>query len=198
MTSPAAPDGRVSSSSLADEDTELDTLEEPLSATVMRDLRLIAAKLKHVLVPLDTGDNASLRNWDLWGPLLLCLALASSLSFSAPPDQSAAIFAAVFVIVWLGAAAVTLNAVLLGGKVSTMQSVCVLGYCTAPLCAASLVCHLVHMSVVQLPTVTVATIWSTRASVGFMAQLVPEQRRALAVYPMLLFFGTIAWLVLVQ
>jgi hypothetical protein len=34
-----------------------------------------------------------------------------------PPDQSAAVFAAVFVIVWCGAAVVTVNAVLLKGSV---------------------------------------------------------------------------------
>jgi hypothetical protein len=37
------------------------------------------------------------------------------LSISAPPGQTALVFAAVFVIVWLGAAIVTLNAQLLGG-----------------------------------------------------------------------------------
>lgn len=53
---------------------------------------------------------------DLWGPLLVCLALSIMLSLKAPGDQSALVFAAVFVVVWCGAALVTLNAQLLGGK----------------------------------------------------------------------------------
>ena len=38
------------------------------------------------------------------------------LSWNAPEEQKALVFAAVFVIVWLGSAVVTLNALLLGGN----------------------------------------------------------------------------------
>jgi len=48
------------------------------------------------------------------------------------------VFAGVFVIVWLGSGVVTINAQLLGGNISFLQSVCVLGYCIAPLALASL------------------------------------------------------------
>ena len=37
------------------------------------------------------------------------------LSLSAPEDQKALVFAGVFVLVWIGAAIITLNAQLLGG-----------------------------------------------------------------------------------
>lgn len=40
-----------------------------------------------------------------------------TLSTRAPSDQSVSIFTGVFVIVWLGAAVVTVNAKLLGGAV---------------------------------------------------------------------------------
>jgi hypothetical protein len=42
----------------------------------------------------------------------------SLFSRSAPAEQSLQIFTGVFVIVWLGSVVVTLNAKLLGGKVS--------------------------------------------------------------------------------
>jgi hypothetical protein len=54
-------------------------------------------------------------------------------------DDSAAVFAAVFLIVWCGSAVVTVNAVLLGGTVSFFQSICILGYCVFPLTVAALV-----------------------------------------------------------
>lgn len=164
-------------------------------------------------------------------------------------------FASVFVIVWCGAALVTVNAALLGGKISFFQSVCVLGYCICPLNVASFVCHFwanqvragrvrergvsvrppgllafgavrlprtsvsvflsyIHCAfrsraeppclflfseqVFQLIVVSVCFLWSTRASVGFMAELVQEDRRALAVYPLVLFYLAIGWLILVQ
>jgi hypothetical protein len=40
----------------------------------------------------------------------------SSLSWSAPDDQTSLVFAAVFVIFWCGAGIVTLNGALLGGN----------------------------------------------------------------------------------
>jgi len=48
--------------------------------------------------------------------------------------------AAVFVVVWAGAAIVTLNAQLLGGRISFFQSVCVLGYSIFPLNVGALLC----------------------------------------------------------
>jgi hypothetical protein len=52
------------------------------------------------------------------------------------------VFAAVFVIVWFGAAAVTVNAQLLGGTISFFQSVCILGYCVFPLTLSALGCFI--------------------------------------------------------
>ncbi|SAM06255.1 hypothetical protein [Absidia glauca] len=92
-----------------------DTLDEPVSVTILRDLKKVANKMLQVLHP--KGDRHVLRDWDLWGPLLLCLSLAITLSTRAPAEQSVSIFTGVFVIVWLGAAVVTINAKLLGGAV---------------------------------------------------------------------------------
>jgi len=43
-----------------------------------RDLRNVGAKLRLVLLPTGSPEQTlkELRNWDLWGPLLLCLLLA--------------------------------------------------------------------------------------------------------------------------
>ena len=65
--------------------------------------------------------------------------LSTTLSFSAPSSSTSVVFAAVFVIVWCGAAMVTVNAQLLGGTISFFQSVCILGYCVFPLTLSSLV-----------------------------------------------------------
>ncbi|TPX69946.1 hypothetical protein SpCBS45565_g02123 [Spizellomyces sp. 'palustris'] len=92
----------------------LDTLDEPVSTTILRDLRSIWGKLRQVLVPKQDSKNI-LRDWDLWGPLLLCLALSIRLSIMAPQAQKPQVFTAIFVIVWCGAAVVTLNSKLLGG-----------------------------------------------------------------------------------
>ena len=94
------------------------TLDEPVMDTLVRDLQMVIDKLKVVLVPLSQQGESlkKLREWDLWGPLLVCLLLCMVLSVTAPGDSASLVFAAVFVIVWCGAAIVTLNAQLLTGQ----------------------------------------------------------------------------------
>lgn len=47
----------------------------------MRDIRSIYAKLLQVLYPpKGGGSNQLLRDWDLWGPLVICLSLAIIIS----------------------------------------------------------------------------------------------------------------------
>ena len=94
------------------------TLNEPVSVTFMRDLRRVGRKLRTVLLPMQAEAETlrELRDWDLWGPLLLCLILSVITSSGAPNGQQSLVFASVFVLVWVGAAVVTLNAQLLGGK----------------------------------------------------------------------------------
>ncbi|KAK9722001.1 hypothetical protein K7432_003009 [Basidiobolus ranarum] len=173
-----------------------DTLDEPISVTIMRDLSNIQKKCKQVLLP--KGRNDALKDWDLWGPLLLCLVLAIMLSLMAPAEQSASVFTGIFVIIWFGAAVVTLNAKLLGGKVSFFQSVCVLGYCVFPLDIAAIISFFVGWILVRLIFVVVAFGWSTYASIGFLSDVHLNNRRTLAVYPIFLFYFVISWMILIS
>eukprot|EP00386_Alphamonas_edax_P013552 GDKI01041844.1.p1 GENE.GDKI01041844.1~~GDKI01041844.1.p1 ORF type:complete len:157 (+),score=44.06 GDKI01041844.1:2-472(+) len=145
--------------------------------------------------------GAGLKQWDLWGPLFLCLTLSIILFFQAS-DQKTLVFSLIYVIVWFGSCVVTVNALLLGGKISFFQSVCVLGYCIFPLVIAALVCLFIPSGgmwhLLKLGLVTAGFIWATGASVGFMSEMVPEDRKALAVYPVWLFYVTIAWVILLN
>ena len=144
--------------------SQLQTLDEPVATTIMRDLKRVATKLRYVLVPSDAQSDTltELRNWDLWGPLLLCLALSIMLSLRAQEGQTSLVFASVFVIVWAGSGVVTLNAALLGGNISFFQSVCVLGYCIFPLVLASVLCRLWYNAYWRTFVVAGALVWSTR------------------------------------
>ena len=96
------------------------TLDEPVSQTIMRDVRMVGNKMLCVLNPRKANIQ-TLKDWDLWGPLILCLCLATLLSWFAPYDQASLVFASVFVIIWVGAAVVTVNALLLGGQPKPAQ-----------------------------------------------------------------------------
>ncbi|SGY81655.1 BQ5605_C009g05513 [Microbotryum silenes-dioicae] len=189
--------------------TGQDTLDEPVSETIMRDLRAIGTKIVQVLHP--TSENAVLKDWDLWGPLM-----------ATPSEQSLAIFTGVFVIVWLGSVVVTLNAKLLGGKVyvppnfqpqntlensptslqlfsSFFQSLCVLGYCVFPIDIAAIVSVFIKVLWIRLPICLAAFGWSIWAAVNFLGGTRLEKDRAvLAIYPLVLLFFLLAWMVMLS
>ena len=76
-------------------------------------------KVKDVLWPAKSfkDNDAVTKEWDLWGPLIFCLALSLLMSLRASEDQSQVVFTGIFSMVWFGAAICTLNLKLLGGTV---------------------------------------------------------------------------------
>ena len=82
--------------------TDMGTLDEPVTTTIMRDVSIVGNKMLCVLNPRK-ANLQTLKNWDLWGPLVLCLMLATLLSWFAPYDQKSLVFASVFVIICCGA-----------------------------------------------------------------------------------------------
>lgn len=196
------------------------TLDERVMESIGRDVKLIRRKMWTVLLPfrrsttgrLDVSERpervdelrTELRDWDLWGPLVICLALATILSLVTHGTASI-IFSLVFVDIWVGASIVTLNATLLGGKLSFFQSVCLLGYSVTPLLIAALLCVFWNMlvrnhlaeGILRFSTIFILLIWSLFASSSFLADAeVPSGRKALAQYPLVLFFCGLAWTVL--
>ena len=98
---------------------EFNTLDEPISHTIKRDLGAVGTKFAAVLWPKE--KSSLLREWDLWGPLILCTLMATILQGHGDEDNKdgdtgdgGPQFAEVFVIVWVGAMIVTLNTKLLG------------------------------------------------------------------------------------
>ena len=167
---------------------EFNTLDEPIKVTVMRDLGAVASKFYHVLYPKD--QKSLLKEWDLWGPLILCTLMATILQGHDSEDKSTdgdggPEFAEVFVIVWVGAMIVTLNTKLLGGSISFFQSVCVLGYCLLPLVISLVLCRIVLLAsqstflvVIRCLLVLAGFGWSTFASMQFLGDCNPQIGRA--------------------
>uniref|UniRef100_A0A674GKZ5 Protein YIPF n=1 Tax=Taeniopygia guttata TaxID=59729 RepID=A0A674GKZ5_TAEGU len=177
--------------------------ESVLCLFQMRDLKAVGKKFVHVMYP--RKSSALLRDWDLWGPLVLCVSLALMLQGGSADskDDGGPQFAEVFVIIWFGAVVITLNSKLLGGTISFFQSLCVLGYCVMPLTVAMLVCRLVLLAgagtvsfIIRLIVVGAMFAWSTLASTAFLADSQPPNRKALVVYPIFLFYFVISWMIL--
>ncbi|CAH7689233.1 Yip1 domain-containing protein [Phakopsora pachyrhizi] len=178
----------------------INTLDEPISETIMRDLSAIGSKMIVILYPAGSKSSKSvLKDWDLWGPLVACLGLAVVLSLNAPPQQSLSVFTGVFVIVWVGSVVVTLNARLLGGKVSLLQSLCVLGYCLFPLFVAALIALFIRWLPIRVILSVGGWGWSVWAAMNFFGGTRLEDGRALlAVYPLGLFYAVLAWITMLS
>lgn len=196
------PTGSMSSAAGPSSGSQQGTIDEPIRDTIMRDVESIKKKFGFVLFPSQERVNGLSRDWDLWGPFVLCLALSVILASQAAENQKGYVFALVYVYVWAGSAIVTMNAVLLKGNISFFQSVCVLGYCMLPLVLAAVIGWFVNLifggligSLVKLGVVVAALMWASKASVGFMSELVPEDRRALQVYPVWLLYVAVGWII---
>uniref|UniRef100_A0A915EFK7 Protein YIPF n=1 Tax=Ditylenchus dipsaci TaxID=166011 RepID=A0A915EFK7_9BILA len=87
-------------------DTDFDTLDEPVWDTINRDLKLVSGKFAQVLVPAKKEQNV-LKNWDLWGPLFICVALSLILQGNA--SSKGPQFTQVFSLAFFGSCVVTMN-----------------------------------------------------------------------------------------
>jgi hypothetical protein len=103
-----------------------ETLDESICETLVliliyfqkRDLLRIYHKLEHVLLPrFSASKGKELQNWDLWGPLLFCVLLCITLTFSSNTQNlelKGDVFITIFIVVWLGGLIITLNSQFLG------------------------------------------------------------------------------------
>eukprot|EP00461_Guttulinopsis_vulgaris_P002118 UN02119 len=143
-----------------------------------------------------------LKDWDLWGPLLLCLLLATTLGVAAGDKtqggQLGLIFTIVFVIVWFGSFVVTANAICLGSdKLGFLQGVSLIGYSIAPIVICSFInCFDAVPRLAKYFIGAVAFVWSMQAAVGFLIPIIPPGKRILSLYPVLLFYLALSWLVM--
>jgi hypothetical protein len=183
-------------------DSLTDTLDEPVHATLMRDVGAMMTKFRHVFMPTKSSASRSLlQDWDLWGPLLVCCVLGLLLN----DEKSSSVFTFVFTIIGAGSLMVTFNTKLLGGNLSALQSICVLGYCLGPLTLAFTIIWFNQHIITILPNILVKCVsvvvglgWSCYASLQFMMGSISEERKMLAVYPICLFYTVVAWMILTQ
>eukprot|EP00270_Netrium_digitus_P008389 TRINITY_DN2507_c0_g1_i1.p1 TRINITY_DN2507_c0_g1~~TRINITY_DN2507_c0_g1_i1.p1 ORF type:complete len:265 (-),score=54.31 TRINITY_DN2507_c0_g1_i1:243-998(-) len=172
-------------------------LTEPVSATLQRDAVRVVKNVHIVLFPHPTREDnvRALKEWDLWGPLIFIIFLALVLSTSASVHKST-VFAVVFAVVSFGAVVLTLNVLLLGGRIVFLQSLSLLGYCLFPLDVGAVVCLFVSNKLLRIFIIAFTLLWSSWAAYPFVSAAVPQGRRALAVYPVLLLYISVGFLVL--
>ncbi|KAA8535580.1 hypothetical protein F0562_030583 [Nyssa sinensis] len=173
------------------------TLTEPVWETVKRDLSRIVSNLKLVVFPNPFREDPgkAMRDWDLWGPFFFIVFLGLTLSWSASVKKSE-VFAVAFALLAAGAVILTLNVLLLGGHIIFFQSLSLLGYCLFPLDIGALICMLKDNVIVKVIVVCVTLAWSSWAAYPFMSSAVNPRRKALALYPVLLMYVSVGFLII--
>lgn len=173
-----------------------DTLDEPVTATFMRDLK----GFYHLLLQTLGWryDAAANHEWDLWGPLVFSLTLSLVLSLKSVSQRSQA-FSVVFSLIWVGQAMITANTKLLGGTLSWLQALSITGYSLFPLLLAAAFSCIVQLRIVRLvvsiPLVVWAQ-WSAHRGLGWAG--VQKSRILLAIYPVGLFYTAVGWMCVVS
>ncbi|OHS97735.1 Yip1 domain containing protein [Tritrichomonas foetus] len=178
-------------------DEESQLLTETVWATLQRDLNDIKTKILIVVNPKASSDHA-LRDWDLWGPLLLCLFLSVVLSITAPPGQTTLLFTGVFSIVTFGAGIVTINMILLGGTVGFFQALCALGYCLFPIAVSSLITAILPFFIFKITVVPACLAWAVYSANKFFSSQIPENRKYLGLYPCCLLYAVLSWIIFIH
>ncbi|KAM3394982.1 protein YIP4b [Capsicum galapagoense] len=173
------------------------TLTEPVWDTVKRDLSRIVSNLKLVVFPNPYREDPgkALRDWDLWGPFFFIVFLGLTLSWSASVKKSE-VFAVAFALLAAGAVILTLNVLLLGGHIIFFQSFSLLGYCLFPLDVGAFICMLKDNVVLKVVVVCVALAWSSWAAYPLMSTAVNPRRKALALYPVVLMYVSVGFLII--
>ena len=169
---------------------DMQTLEESVVESLYRDVKQILIRVRYVILPFGRTSN-KLKQWDLWGPLVLCLCLAWTLSAGAAPTAANQIFGTVFCLVWLGAIVVTLNAKLLKGRISFFHCVCTLGYSLFPMNIAAFIGvflkNYITFGMAAIIT-AICFLWSFKAASMYMDKLVRKNSKGLSLYPVFLFY----------
>lgn len=110
------------------------SLTEPIWFTFYRDASKIYTKVKFILKYNKTEEELEkgVQNPDVWGPFILCVLLAGSVSLNYTTNKGDA-FVQVFMLFWMGSYIINFNNRMLGFKTTVFQMVCCLGYSMFPL-----------------------------------------------------------------
>ena len=88
------------------------------------------------------------------------------------------------------------NFVMQGGHIIFFQSLSLLGYCLFPLDIGAFICMLKDNVILKVVVVCVALAWSSWAAYPFMSTAVNPRRKALALYPVVLMYVSVGFLII--
>ena len=182
--------------------TEISELDEPIMTTIKRDLLSFITKIRYVLFPFSNEQKVKeLRNWDLFGPLLISVSLTVLMILKGNLSNSDSIIAANFLILFAGSLIVTLNAKLCGVQYSLFFYVSVLGYCLAPFIIAAALNFFLGFLLTRffvLLITAVCYVWALKSCSVFFALTIQKSRKNMVLYPVCLYYLFFGWFIVLE
>lgn len=172
------------------------TLDENITTTILRDIKLIYYKLKFVINPFISSKEKQnhIRQWDLWGPLIFITLLSCTLAIKA--ENKSSIIVIIFTIFSLGSLLVYLNANLLDSKMKFFQILCLLGYCIFPLNISAFILALSNFyEIIRFVLVLLTCVWTLFSVEGYFKSVCLPEQKYLIFYPAILMYAFLAWFI---
>lgn len=169
-------------------------LEEPIKDTIYRDLSKIILKLRYVLLPFSFSEKINhLRDWDIFGPMVISLLYA--IIMSERTNDISSFLSGIYIILIFGSLIVTFNARLLGQEGSVLFFVSILGYCLFPFVIASFISiSFGYFSpIFNFISSIIAFAWSIKSAGLFLSSGVNIKKKYQSLYPIILFYLFFVW-----
>jgi len=189
------------SSDVETSNADYNTLDEPIMNTITRDLKTVGKKIGGALAP--TANNIIMKEWDLWGPLIMCTYIGLILQ-GIRGDSDGSQFTQIFILFWVGVGVITYNFVFITAcKISIFQCICVLGYCLGPLAIAATIFESMHLLDVSSGTWFLRFIisacgaaWSAFAASRILVNTATAEKKYMALGPVVVLYFLISLLIL--
>ena len=172
------------------------TLDETISATILRDIKLIYYKLKHVINPFSSNNERQrhINEWDLWGPLIFITLLSCTLAIKA--EAKSKIVVIIFTIFWFGSLLIYVNGNLLDSKLKFFQIICLLGYCLFPLNISAFILAITDFyEIIRLFFVILSCGWALFSVERYFSSVSLPEQKWLVFYPAILLFIFLSWFI---
>ena len=189
-------DNLASSESNYSTSSKTNTLNESITTTLLRDVKLIYYKLKYVINPFISNKDKQkhIKQWDLWGPLIFITLLSCTLAIKA--EDKSNIIVIIFTIFSLGGLLVYLNAHLLDSKIKLFPVLCLLGYCLFPLNISAFILAVSNFyEIIRFLIVLLTCVWALFSVEGYFRSVCSPEQKYLMFYPAILLFAFLSWFI---
>lgn len=177
----------------------VNSLKEPIKATLKRDVETIYTKLKFFFnfnAPINSHMEHEIRNYDLWGPFVFFLMFAVTSSLHQRSVEG--VFTVVIMVLTFGSFILTVNSKLLNVNLSILQGVSLIGYSMFPMNIASLFTCIFYFlpAMLKAAVAIFCAFCSIRCGHRVVDCIAQKDKVYLVGFPLVIFYLSLCWIII--